>query len=55
MVGDYLNCRSDALHLLRGKTLASITGSPDVVFGQVVSGRTIDLDNALHASGPLFK
>ncbi|KAK0185195.1 putative peptide synthetase [Armillaria mellea] len=37
-----------------GKTLASITSSPDVVFGQVVSGRTIDLDNALHASGPLF-
>ncbi|KAK0501009.1 putative peptide synthetase [Armillaria luteobubalina] len=37
-----------------GKTLASITGSSDVVFGQVVSGRTIDLDNALHASGPLF-
>ncbi|KAG7451863.1 putative peptide synthetase [Guyanagaster necrorhizus] len=37
-----------------GKTLASITGSPDVVFGQVVSGRAIDLDNALHASGPLF-
>ncbi|KAK0434815.1 putative peptide synthetase [Armillaria borealis] len=37
-----------------GKTLASITGSPDVVFGQVVSGRTIDLDNALYASGPLF-
>ncbi|KIK50220.1 hypothetical protein GYMLUDRAFT_51337, partial [Collybiopsis luxurians FD-317 M1] len=37
-----------------GKTLATITGSLDVVFGQVVAGRTIELEDALLVSGPLF-
>lgn len=38
-----------------GKVLATLTESPDVVFGHVVSGRAIELEDALHASGPLFK
>lgn len=38
-----------------GKVLATLTHSPDVVFGHVVSGRAIELEDALHASGPLFK
>ncbi|KIK69417.1 hypothetical protein GYMLUDRAFT_152778 [Collybiopsis luxurians FD-317 M1] len=37
-----------------GKTLAAITGSLDVVFGQVVAGRAIELEDALLVSGPLF-
>nr|Q52US9.1 RecName: Full=Nonribosomal peptide synthase fso1; AltName: Full=Ferrichrome A biosynthesis cluster protein fso1; AltName: Full=Ferrichrome A synthetase [Omphalotus olearius]AAX49356.1 putative peptide synthetase [Omphalotus olearius] len=37
-----------------GKTLAALTGSLDVVFGQVVAGRAIELDNALLVNGPLF-
>ena len=41
--------------MYRGKTLASLAGSLDVAFGQVVSGRSIPLENALQASGPLFK
>lgn len=38
-----------------GKVLATLAHSLDVVFGQVVSGRAIELEDALHASGPLFK
>uniref|UniRef100_D8PSX8 Carrier domain-containing protein n=1 Tax=Schizophyllum commune (strain H4-8 / FGSC 9210) TaxID=578458 RepID=D8PSX8_SCHCM len=38
-----------------GKVLATLAGSTDVVFGQVVAGRAIELEDALHASGPLFK
>ncbi|KAL1728701.1 putative peptide synthetase [Schizophyllum commune] len=37
-----------------GKVLATLAGSTDVVFGQVVAGRAIELEDALHASGPLF-
>ena len=38
-----------------GKVLATLVESQDVVFGQVVSGRAIEVEDALHASGPLFK
>ncbi|KAF9056962.1 hypothetical protein BDP27DRAFT_1372891 [Rhodocollybia butyracea] len=37
-----------------GKTLAALTGSLDVVFGHVVAGRAIELEDALLVSGPLF-
>ena len=38
-----------------GKTLCGLLGSLDVAFGQVVAGRSIPMENALLASGPLFK
>lgn len=38
-----------------GKTLCGLQGSLDVAFGQVVAGRSIGLEDALLASGPLFK
>ncbi|EOQ99429.1 Nonribosomal peptide synthetase 2 [Wallemia ichthyophaga EXF-994] len=37
-----------------GKTLCGLFGSLDVAFGQVVAGRSIGLEDALLASGPLF-
>ncbi|KIY67738.1 putative peptide synthetase [Cylindrobasidium torrendii FP15055 ss-10] len=37
-----------------GKVHSTICKSLDIVFGQVVAGRSIELDDALHASGPLF-
>ncbi|KAF9033277.1 acetyl-CoA synthetase-like protein [Hymenopellis radicata] len=37
-----------------GKTLATLVHSLDVVFGQVVAGRSIELQDSLRASGPLF-
>ncbi|KAL1744044.1 putative peptide synthetase [Schizophyllum fasciatum] len=37
-----------------GKVLATLARSTDVVFGQVVAGRAIELEDALYASGPLF-
>ena len=38
-----------------GKTLSTLLGSLDVAFGQVVAGRSIPIEDALLASGPLFK
>jgi len=37
-----------------GKTLSSLVGRRDVVFGQVVSGRTLPLEGVESISGPLF-
>ncbi|TIB70322.1 acetyl-CoA synthetase-like protein [Wallemia mellicola] len=38
-----------------GKTLSTLLGSLDIAFGQVVAGRSIPIEDALLASGPLFK
>jgi amino acid adenylation domain-containing protein len=37
-----------------GRSLASILGQRDVVFGHVVSGRGLDIDTTASAFGPLF-
>ena len=42
------------LNYFRGKTIGSLLGSIDIVFGQVIAGRSILLDDALKANGPLF-
>ncbi|KAI5846822.1 hypothetical protein BZA05DRAFT_405506, partial [Tricharina praecox] len=42
------------LLLAWGKTLSSLVGRRDIVFGQVVSGRTLPLDGVEGISGPLF-
>jgi len=41
--------------VFRSKVYASVCGTADVVFGHVVSGRSIPLEGALDVAGPLFK
>lgn len=40
---------------IRAKVCSSVLGTDDIVFGHVVSGRSIPLDGALDIAGPLFK